>query len=141
MDSSRYCYKSKGKTLCLIRSKNIKFKVPKLVLFIAKDLDGSLDKVFNKVSDTFKSKKIVVRSSASDEDGRENSSAGEYESVLNIPSNNSKIIAAAIKMVIASYKKKRPLLLEDEVIIQEMVQNTIMSGVIFTHDLNTGAPI
>jgi phosphoenolpyruvate synthase/pyruvate phosphate dikinase len=29
---------------------------------------------------------------------------------------------------------------DDEVIIQEMVTNTSMSGVIFTHDLNTGAP-
>ena len=33
-----------------------------------------------------------------------------------------------------------PLLPDDEVIIQVMVQDTTMSGVIFTHDLNTGAP-
>jgi glutamine kinase len=88
----------------------------------------------------FKTEFFVVRSSAADEDGCINSSAGEYDSVLNVPSNNPEKIKEAISTVIASYKKKRTLLPEDEVIIQEMVQNTTMSGVIFTHDLNTGAP-
>ena len=42
--------------------------------------------------------------------------------------------------MIASYKKKRPIKKNDEVIVQEMIQETSMSGVLFTHDLNTGAP-
>ena len=60
--------------------------------------------------------------------------------MLNIPSNDPEKITKAINKVITSYEKKRPLLSDDEVIVQEMVQNTSMSGVIFTHDLNTGAP-
>ena len=83
---------------------------------------------------------IVLRSSASDEDGKFNSAAGEYDSVLNVPANNQENILAAIDKIIASYKKKRSLLKGDQVIIQKMIQNVNMSGVIFTYDLNTGAP-
>ena len=42
--------------------------------------------------------------------------------------------------MLSSYEKKRPLFDDDEVIVQEMVTNTSMSGVLFTYDLNTGAP-
>ena len=85
-------------------------------------------------------KLLVIRSSASDEDASTVSSAGEYESVLNVGSHDVSRILESISLVVASYIKKRPLLPNDEVIIQEMVQDTSMSGVIFTHDLNTGAP-
>jgi len=83
---------------------------------------------------------VVVRSSAADEDGNATSSAGEYDSVLNIPSDSKSEIINAINIVISSYKKKRNVLTGDKVIVQEMVKNISMSGVVFTHDLNTGAP-
>jgi phosphohistidine swiveling domain-containing protein len=66
--------------------------------------------------------------------------AGEYESVLNVESDDQVAVDFAIKEVIASYERKRPRQGGDEVIVQEMVLNTSMSGVVFTHDLNTGAP-
>lgn len=83
---------------------------------------------------------LAIRSSASDEDGAKHAKAGEYDSVLNVPSNDPKAIREAVESVIESYSRKGAGLGEDEVIIQEMVQNTIMSGVVFTHDLNSGAP-
>lgn len=83
---------------------------------------------------------LAIRSSASDEDGTQYAKAGEYDSVLNVPSNEPKAIREAVDSVIASYQRKGQGLGEDEVIVQEMVQNTIMSGVVFTHDLNSGAP-
>ena len=131
--------KSKSKILRSLTSKVISFKIPKLLSFNAElfvDSKIAIVDVENKIG----SKLVVVRSSAADEDNNISSLAGEYASVLNIPSNNPETITEAINTVIASYEKKRPLLPEDEVIIQEMVQNTTMSGVIFTHDLNTGAP-
>jgi glutamine kinase len=89
--------------------------------------------VTNRIINNFSTEKmLIIRSSAADEDGYTNSLAGEYASVLNIPSNNPEKITEAIKTVIASYEKKRPLLPEDEVIIQEMVQDSTMSGVILT---------
>ena len=82
----------------------------------------------------------MIRSSAADEDGTQNARAGEYDSVLNVPSTDTNAIRAAFAQVIASYERKGPRTGQDEVIVQEMVLNTSMSGVIFTHDLNTGAP-
>jgi len=98
-------------------------------------------KIINSINNNFSTEKmLIIRSSAADEDLHTSSLAGEYASVLNIPSNNPEKIREGIKTVINSYEKKRPLLPDDDVIIQEMVPNSTMSGVIFTHDLNTGAP-
>jgi glutamine kinase len=114
-----------------------KFQVP---ILIVRDVSPVSENEIHKIHEKFNNKTLAIRSSAADEDGHANSSAGEYTSVLNIPSNNPEKITEAINTVIASYEKKHPLLPDDEVIIQEMVQDSTMSGVIFTHDLNTGAP-
>lgn len=89
-------------------------------------------------SDSFN--KLAIRSSANDEDGSDSAKAGEYDSVLNVPANDSEAIRTAVETVISSYERKGHTTGEDQVIVQEMLQNTIMSGVVFTHDLNTGAP-
>ena len=131
---------SKAKILLYLESKVTLFKIPKLLNFNVSVLKKDFSIIFNKIQSTFKDSMIVLRSSASDEDGKFNSAAGTYDSVLSVPANNKDNILAAIDTVIASYKKKRSLLKGDQVIIQKMVQNVNMSGVIFTHDLNTGAP-
>jgi glutamine kinase len=131
---------SKSKILDKLEGKLNYFNIPKLISFNIDLIVSSTAAFAENIGLKFENKKLIVRSSAADEDGHSNSSAGEYASVLNIPSNNPEKITEAINTVIASYKKKRSLLPEDEVIIQEMVQDTTMSGVIFTHDLNTGAP-
>jgi glutamine kinase len=133
--------KSKAKTLLFLQDKISIFHVPKCISLNCESIKDTCMSEFNSelLGYDFEGD-IVIRSSAADEDGHANSSAGEYASLLNIPSNSTEKITEAIKIVIASYKKKRPLLPDDEIIIQEMVQDTTMSGVIFTHDLNTGAP-
>ena len=132
--------RSKAETLLYLEPKVRLFKVPKLLSFSVLFLKKDFPIIFGKIQNTFKGCKVALRSSAADEDGHTNSSAGEYASVLNISSDKPKKIKEAINTVIASYEEKRPLLPDDEVIIQEMVQDATMSGVIFTHDLNTGAP-
>jgi glutamine kinase len=140
MGCCKFNKESKFRTLELLMRERLQFSIPKLFSFSAKDYNTITSDVNSNIVRVIKSNNLVVRSSAADEDGEFNSSAGEYESVLNIPSDNFEKITDAINTVIASYEKKRQIQPEDEVIIQEMVQNTSMSGVIFTHDLNTGAP-
>jgi len=82
----------------------------------------------------------VVRSSAKDEDGNLASSAGKYHSELNVSSADEDSVLNALRKVIASYSKSGSSNLNHQVIIQEMVTETIMSGVLFTHELSTGAP-
>ena len=131
---------SKFEILRYLKPRISNFRIPKISSFNAKSINIMSSKLIDNINKEYQSKSVAIRSSAADEDGHTSTSAGEYASVLNIPSNNPEKITEAINTVIASYEKKRPLLPDDEVIIQEMVQNTTMSGVIFTHDLNTGAP-
>ena len=130
---------SKSQILKILNSKIKRFKIPELLSFnVGQPLDSKIS--LDEINDKIRSKLVIIRSSAADEDGQAGSLAGEYASVQNIPSNSLEKITEATNTVIASYEKKRPLLSGDEVIIQEMLQDTTMSGVIFTHDLNTGAP-
>ncbi|MBL7004931.1 MAG: hypothetical protein ISR69_13010 [Gammaproteobacteria bacterium] len=131
---------TKARNLKRVYGSLLYFSVPNLIIFNASEFKVSENDLIIEINNSLNSELLIVRSSAADEDGESDSSAGEYESVLNIPSDSPEKITTAINAVIASYEKKRGLLPEDEVIIQEMVLNTTMSGVIFTHDLNTGAP-
>jgi len=135
-----FTYCTKVGVLKNIKDKLSLFNVSKLISINAILYRGGKVSVTDEILSLSKYPFLIIRSSAADEDGQTNSSAGEYASVLSIPSNNPEKISEAINTVIASYERKRPLLPNDEVIIQEMVQDITMSGVIFTYDLNTGAP-
>jgi glutamine kinase len=132
---------SKAQLLEYVMGNVVYFQVPKLLFFKVDQFKSLLSSqnVIETIQNNFRGN-IIIRSSAADEDEQYNSSAGEYTSVLNVPSDNEHEIITAINTVIASYKKKRQLLPDDEIIIQEMILDITMSGVIFTHDLNTGAP-
>ena len=132
--------KSKASVIKDIKGSLSIFRVPDLISFNCKKFLNQEDLILKEILDKFDCPLLAIRSSAADEDGSLFSSAGLYNSVLNVSLNEPEIIIKAIYKVIASYEAKRPLLDDDEVIVQEMVSKTMMSGVIFTHDLNTGAP-
>lgn len=136
----KFIHHSKAAVLQEIEDKVTVFTVPKLVRINALLYQENRSLLDSTIGTLASSPRLVVRSSAADEDGNINSSAGEYDSFLDIPSNCPDKISEAVDSVIASYEKKRPLISQDEVMIQHMVENTTVSGVIFTHDLNTGAP-
>lgn len=131
---------SKGQTLWSLKNKVSQFRVPELLVFKVASFVSDPEQTIVNIGKHFNCRPLVIRSSAADEDGTQNACAGEYDSVLNVSSTDSEAIRAAIATVIASYERKGPRTGQDEVIVQEMVLNTSMSGVVFTHDLNTGAP-
>ena len=133
-------FKSKGQALLSLENKLIQFKVPQLFVFESEKFSLDPEWIFNQILNRFNGCLVVIRSSAADEDGSSTAMAGEYESVLNVASDDQEAVDFAIREVIASYERKGPRQSGDEVIVQEMVLNTSMSGVTFTHDLNTGAP-
>ncbi len=131
---------TKAQTLEYVSTKLTLFRVPELIYFTIANFRKAPFDTIEKINSTFSGRTIAVRSSAADEDGVSNAAAGEYESVLNVLSNDSESLLRAIQTVIRSIELKRECSLKDEIIIQEMVAKSNMSGVIFTHDLNTGAP-
>ena len=132
--------KTKAQTLNVIRNKLTRFSVPEFIFFTKLNWDENRKELIKKIQTSFNGSYLAVRSSASDEDGSNQSMAGQYESILNVPSENSQAITEAIDAVFDSYKKNGSRDTSDEVIVQKMVNDISMSGVIFTHDLNTGAP-
>ena len=131
---------TKAKILSYLKGKIAIFNVPELLIFDVDSFSTSSVDLVNAIQNTFCGRTVVIRSSAADEDGGITSCAGEYDSVLNVSSADGEAICAAFATVIASYQRKDKTTGADEIIVQEMVLNTIMSGVVFTHDLNTGAP-
>lgn len=132
--------KSKAQTLTYVKSRLSLFRVPDFVVLQVPLCQEATDKVISQISSAFGCRLLIIRSSAADEDGAESARAGEYDSVLNVCSTNLTAVREAITAVISSYKRKGPRSGQDEIIVQEMVLNASMSGVVFTHDLNTGAP-
>jgi len=78
---------------------------------------------------------LIVRSSARSEDTFYSSNAGGYDSVLNIDSDHA--FVAAVDQVIGSYFGEDP---SDQVLVQPMVNDVAMSGVIFTRTIDYLAP-
>jgi phosphohistidine swiveling domain-containing protein len=131
---------SKAKTLEYLQTRVSIFKVPELVIIPASRFIEEASPYLDSIQKIFGDKTLVIRSSASDEDGLNSAMAGEYDSVLNVLAIDRQAVHNAIDTVIKSYSRKGPRNGGDEIIVQEMVLDSCMSGVVFTHDLNTGAP-
>lgn len=94
-------------------------------------------RVVKAIMGAFPNRRIVARSSALTEDGFDSANAGMYDSILNINSSSQEAIMDAVTKVIHSYPDGN---LENQVLVQPMLDDVKMSGVIFTRSLSKGAP-
>ncbi len=81
---------------------------------------------------------VIVRSSARNEDGAQNSMAGAFVSCLNVVTTDKSSLVHAINEVISSFSGSPDD--SNQVLVQPMLTNIQMSGVVMTHDLQQGAP-
>ena len=102
-----------------------------------RDWKKDYSSLIKKIQETFRKKSLIVRSSAISEDGFLSSSAGMYTSILDIKSTNFVDLKKAINKVIKSYPDKND---NNEVLVQPMLKNVLISGVVFTRSLQNGAP-
>ena len=135
---NEFIWKSKGQTLLWLENKLSHSSVPKLIVFSYKEWKNKPVKILNIIQSQFPFKKIAIRSSSLNEDSLDSSNAGVFESFLNIEVNNIELVSDTINSVFASYGELP--LSNDELIIQEMVDNISVSGVIFTHEMKNRAP-
>ena len=130
---------TKGDVLLKLKFKSPLFKVPDLIVFSCHDWEINSSGLIKKILLELKSNTLVVRSSAQGEDGDDHSLAGEFDSVLNVK-RKEKEIRTAVNQVINSYHNKNKYDNQNKIIVQTQITNVLMSGVIFTREMNTGSP-
>ena len=104
----------------------------RFLILLLKNGENDQQNIIKTIKNSFKKKKLIIRSSALDEDSIENSNAGNYESILEIPSNSASKISKAINSVIKSYVNKGNFNKNNQILIQTQTTNVEISGVIFT---------
>ena len=129
--------KTKASTLKFLKLKSA--FIPKLISFEEKKFIKNKDNILDFISKNFQ-KKIAIRSSHYKEDQKKNSYAGYFKSFLNINKNAKTNIEVKIKEVFKSYLKAGPANKKNEVIIQNMVSNVLLSGVVTSCDKDNFTP-
>ncbi len=81
--------------------------------------------------------RAAVRSSCRREDSAACSGAGAFLSLLDVPLDDAAAFADAVEQVIASYGDAAP---DDQVLVQPMIREPAVTGVIMTRALADGAP-
>ena len=92
--------------------------------------------VIERLTRRFSSSSLAIRSSCVGEDGAEDSHAGAYLSLTHIEPNETSI-AQAIDQVVASYGDAEGA---HQVLVQPMVTDVALSGVVLTRELDSGGP-
>lgn len=135
----KFAFSTKAKTLEQLKNKLKKSKIPEFIYFTLDDWSKNKERILEKIHSSFK-KKIVVRSSALNEDSQNSSLAGAFESILDVDPKSVKNLKDAIEIVFKSYEKKDSKHKDNQIIVQEQITKVQLSGVIFTKDIETGSP-
>ena len=132
----RFVFGSKAETLERLYPLVDGAEILDLMYFRTSDWEESKKALLAEITQEFDSAALAIRSSAAGEDSANNTMAGAYRTCLGVDARNSEAVEAAIEEVIASYSGNP----NDQVLIQPMLENVAVSGVIMTHDLQRGAP-
>jgi len=128
-------FTSKAAVLKFLVKKLTKAKIEKMYFFTISDWKNNKKLILNEVISKFKNKSLIVRSSAIGEDSLDESKAGEYKSIQNVPLK-TKNLTQAINSVVNSYLKKGNRNLNNQILIQIQSKNIVTSGVVFTRTEN-----
>ncbi len=109
--------------------------VAELFYFTVADWKSAPGQTIDRLVQLYAGRKLVVRSSTKSEDTLDQSMAGTFRSVLDVDSDPDSI-RIAINQVVDSYGGNP----DDQVLVQPMVNDTAVAGVVTTHSLTDGAP-
>ncbi|MCX2682334.1 PEP-utilizing enzyme [Campylobacter sp. MIT 21-1685] len=127
-------FQNKAKNLASLQNILTSAKILPLVVSNLKEIRRDEEKVLQKIQ-KLGAKKLIIRSSSSNEDNENNSNAGAFLSLANIDSKNKQELLNALKRVGASMPYNR-----DEILIQAHLENITLCGVGFSVDKDNFAP-
>lgn len=123
---------TKAETLLKLQRKlHTAYILPQLS-FTVRDWNVQKNEIISRFVQKFQQTKVVVRSSALSEDRLVSSEAGKYKTVLNVVGLQE--FEKAVEIVIQSFEDKN---LNNQILVQSMLRNVKISGVVFTLDPNT----
>lgn len=132
---------TKAETLDYLSSSVSSGHIPRFHYFTVKEWEKNKEAVYRDIKARFVKEKVIIRSSAIGEDRAVSSMAGFFESVAHVSTESDELLRDAITTVVQSYRKDNfDSNKEHQVLVQLMVEDISMSGVVFTQDMNTGAP-
>jgi len=125
-------FSTKADTLQLLKGKCEKFFVLPQITFTVSEILNNPDKVSGQALNEFPNQNLIIRSSGVLEDTLNESNAGKYLTIMDVKPEN---ILEAAQKVKDSFMDDNP---DNQILIQPMLTNISMSGVLFTIDPNTG---
>ena len=128
-------FNSKADTLLYLKDKLFLSIVDDLLVFLVSDFKNDKSRVVSLIKKSFK-RKVIIRSSCSNEDIEESTNAGHYVSISNVDLKDDTQIMKAIEEVASSYDLDP---LHQQIFVQEQIDAEI-SGVVLTYDVSKNAP-
>ena len=135
-DLARFVLGTKAESLERLRTMDHGGEIGALVSFTHEDWLERRDALVDGVLSAIDGEKLIVRSSALNEDGWFESGAGRHDSMQDVERVPA-AVAAAVDQVFASYGTANA---RHEVLVQEMLRDVALSGVVMTRHHALGAP-
>ena len=127
---------TKAETLEKLRDLYPHLNVPDLEYFNLSRWRSDHCKIISGLRERFAGKLVVVRSSSQSEDTLGESNAGAFLSVLDVDASDSEALEEAVKAVADSLPGDP----DDQILVQPMVRDLVVSGVIMTRCMYDGSP-
>lgn len=124
---------TKAETLSTLRTEG--FNIPPLFYFSLNEWEKTRESILLQIASEFSRQSVAIRSSALSEDSTTTSMAGAFASVLHVAAEDTHAVERAVDHVADSLEAR-----EDQIIVQKMVANVQMSGVVMTRSLTDGSP-
>ena len=137
-DIARFVLGTKADTLARLEPVLTKSTIGKQLSFTTEQWNKNQSAVLADIRAMFAGRALVVRSSSVAEDGWVKSSAGQFESCLNVDGADENAVGSAIETVVASYEDTPSP--RDQVLVQPYIRDIEYAGVVFSRGLDTGAP-
>ncbi len=124
---------TKAETLAALESQG--YEVPPTYFFSVSEWLANSEKEIATILKKYGGQSLAIRSSTRAEDTADSSMAGAFESLLNVDCDSERV-KTAVNEVIASFDDDST----NQVLVQPMVRNVAMSGVLMTQVLDDGSP-